>query len=151
MWSLPHAIHRVMRKYKDFIGTWVIYWWNWQGITSIGICISHRPWWQWCLSRMRLLTSLCPYSMLFRRDVVLPVDNLLKPRKKYTKENQHRLIIEQQDKLFTQAWKRTKMAQQIWMRGWAKEKEGRVWGWRSRVLQLSPEGRKTGAKVRTLL
>ena len=44
-------------------------------------------------------TKFSPYYMLFWRDVVLPVDNFLKPRRKYMGEDHHCLIIEQQHKL----------------------------------------------------
>lgn len=47
-----------------------------------------------------------PYYVLFGRDVVLPVDNLLKPRTKYMGDHPHKLIIEHQNKIFTQARKR---------------------------------------------
>lgn len=56
-------------------------------------------------------TSLCTYYILSERDVVLPIDNLLTPRRKYMEEDHHRLITEQQQKLFTQVRRRTKMAQ----------------------------------------
>ena len=49
--------------------------------------------------------------MLFGRDVVLPVDNLLKPRNKYMGEDHHRLIIEQQHKTFVRARDRIRRAQ----------------------------------------
>ena len=52
-----------------------------------------------------------PYYMLFARYVVLPVDNLLKPRWKYMGEEHHRLIIEQQHKTFVRARDRIRRAQ----------------------------------------
>jgi len=56
-------------------------------------------------------TKFSPYYMLFGRDVVLPVDNLLKPRRKYMGEDHHRLIIEQQHKTFVKARRRIRRAQ----------------------------------------
>ena len=44
--------------------------------------------------------------MIFGRDVVLPVDNLLKPRRKYMGEDHHNLIIERQHKTFAQTRQR---------------------------------------------
>ena len=55
-------------------------------------------------------TKFSPYYMLFGHDVVLPVDNLLKPRRKYMGED-HRLIIEQQHKTFVRARDRIRRAQ----------------------------------------
>ena len=42
-------------------------------------------------------TKFSPYYMLFGGEVVLPVDNQLRPRKKYVGEDPHRLVIEQQN------------------------------------------------------
>ena len=44
--------------------------------------------------------------MIFGRDVMLPVDNLLKPCRKYMGEDYHKLIIERQHKIFAQARRR---------------------------------------------
>ena len=52
-----------------------------------------------------------PYFMIYGRDVVLPVDNLLRPRRKYMGEEHHRIILENQHKIFTQARRRIKQAQ----------------------------------------
>lgn len=49
-------------------------------------------------------TKFLPYYMLFGRDVVLPMYNLLRPRRKYMGE-------EQQHRLFVQARRRIKRAQ----------------------------------------
>ena len=56
-------------------------------------------------------TKFSPYYMLFGRDVVLPVDNLLKLCRKYIGEDHHRLIIEQQHKTFVWARNRIRHAQ----------------------------------------
>ena len=52
-----------------------------------------------------------PYFLLFGRDVALPVDNLLKPRRRYMGEDHHQLLLEQQHKIFVQARRRIKRAQ----------------------------------------
>ena len=49
--------------------------------------------------------------MLFGRDVVLPVDNLLWPRRKYIGEDNHKLILQKQHQIFTRAKGRMRRAQ----------------------------------------
>ena len=56
-------------------------------------------------------TKFSLYYMLFGCDVVLPVDNLLKPHRKYIGEDQHHLIIEQQHKTFVRARDRIRRTQ----------------------------------------
>ena len=56
-------------------------------------------------------TKFSPYYMLFGCDVVLSVDNLLRPQRKYVGEDHHRLVIEQQHKIFVQAQQRMKRFQ----------------------------------------
>lgn len=51
------------------------------------------------------------HYIMFGRDVVLPMDNLLKPHWKYMMEDHHQLIIEQQHRLFSQAKRRIHRAQ----------------------------------------
>ena len=51
-------------------------------------------------------SKFSPYYMIFGRDVVLPEDNLLKPRRKYMGEDHHKLIIERQHRIFAQARRR---------------------------------------------
>lgn len=59
-----------------------------------------------------LVTSrFSAYYMLYGRDVVLPIDNLLKPSRKYMEEDQHALAIEKYNKIFTQVRKRMGRAQ----------------------------------------
>ena len=41
------------------------------------------------------------FFMLYNRDVVLPIDNLLKPRRKYQGEELHQIALQEQHKLFT--------------------------------------------------
>jgi hypothetical protein len=41
-----------------------------------------------------------PYFLLYNRDVVLPVDNLMKPRRKYQGEELHQIALQEQHKTF---------------------------------------------------
>lgn len=47
-----------------------------------------------------------PYYIMFRQDIILPVDNLLRFRRIYAGEELYKIIIEQQHKLFVQATSR---------------------------------------------
>ena len=37
-------------------------------------------------------SKFSPFFLMYNRDVVLPVDNILKPRRKYVEEEQHKLF-----------------------------------------------------------
>ena len=41
-----------------------------------------------------------PFNLLYNRDVVLPVDNLLKPRRMYPGEEEHKITLQEQHKAF---------------------------------------------------
>lgn len=45
-------------------------------------------------------SKFSPFYLLYNRDVVLPVDNLLKPRRKYHGEEEHKIILQEQHKAF---------------------------------------------------
>ena len=47
-------------------------------------------------------SKFSPYFLLYNRDVVLPIDNLLKPRRKYQGKAMHKIALEQQHKSFMQ-------------------------------------------------
>ena len=46
-------------------------------------------------------SKFSPFFLVYNRDVVLPIDNILKPRRKYVGEEQHKIALQQQHKLFT--------------------------------------------------
>ena len=56
-------------------------------------------------------TKFSPYHLVYCWGVVLPIDNLLRPRRKYLGEDHHRIILEQQHKIFTQVRRRIRRAQ----------------------------------------
>ena len=45
-------------------------------------------------------TKFSPYFLLYNRDVVLPIDNFMKPRRKYMGEEQHLIALENQHQTF---------------------------------------------------
>ncbi|MCG8075689.1 MAG: hypothetical protein JAY75_05545, partial [Candidatus Thiodiazotropha taylori] len=45
-------------------------------------------------------SKFSPFYLLYNRDVVLPVDNLLKPRRKYHGEELHKVTLQEQHKAF---------------------------------------------------
>jgi len=57
-------------------------------------------------------SKFSPFFLLYNRDVVLPVDNLLRPRRKYLGEDRHEIALEQQHKAFVTVYRRMKKARQ---------------------------------------
>ncbi|XP_060071985.1 uncharacterized protein LOC132551825 [Ylistrum balloti] len=57
-------------------------------------------------------SKFSPFFLLYNRDVVLPVDNLLQPRRKYVGEELHQIALEQQHKSFMLVHKNLKRAKQ---------------------------------------
>ena len=45
-------------------------------------------------------TKASPFRLLFNREVVFPIDNVLRPRRKYQGEEPHKIALEQQHKAF---------------------------------------------------
>lgn len=45
-------------------------------------------------------SKFSPFFLLYNRDVVLPVDNILKPRRKYVGEEYHQIALQEQHKSF---------------------------------------------------
>ncbi len=58
-----------------------------QSLASTRFCISST-------------TKFSPFLLLYNRDVVLPIDNLMKPRRKYQGEDLHQIILQEQHKAF---------------------------------------------------
>ena len=56
-------------------------------------------------------TKFSPYYLVYGRDIVFPIDNLLRPRRKYLGQEHHRMILEQQHKIFMQVRRRIRRAQ----------------------------------------
>ena len=57
-----------------------------------------------CLAAIRFNVSesakFSPFYLLYNRDVVLPVDNILNPRRKYLGEDYHEIALQEQHKPF---------------------------------------------------
>ena len=80
------TLHDVLsKKLKDNLNTWDLYL-N-QTLAAIRFNVSES-------------SKFSPFYLLYNRDVVLPIDNILKPRRKYTGEDMHQIAIEQQHKSF---------------------------------------------------
>ena len=45
-------------------------------------------------------SKFSPFFLLYNRDVVLPVDNILKPRRRYVGEEMHQIALQEQHKSF---------------------------------------------------
>ena len=45
-------------------------------------------------------SKFSPFYFLYNRDVVLPIDNILKPRRKYVGEYYHQIALQEQHKAF---------------------------------------------------
>ena len=54
-----------------------------------------------------------PFFLVYNRDVILPIDNLLKPRRKYQGEDLHQIALQRQHKTFTLVHRYVKQAKKI--------------------------------------
>ena len=54
-----------------------------------------------------------PFFLVYNRDVILPIDNLLKPRRKYQGEDLHQIALQRQHKTFTLVHRYMKQAKKI--------------------------------------
>ena len=55
-------------------------------------------------------SKFSPYFLLYNRDVVLPLDNLLQPKRRYHGEEMHQIALENQHKTFLTVYKHIKQA-----------------------------------------
>ena len=54
-----------------------------------------------------------PFFLLYNRDVVLPIDNTMKPRRKYLGEDYHQIAWQEQHKAFVSVRNHLKKAKKI--------------------------------------
>ena len=57
-------------------------------------------------------TQHSPIFLMYNRDPVMPVDNILRPWRKYLGEEHHRVALDNQQKTFTQVYRRIKTKSQ---------------------------------------
>lgn len=90
------TLHDVLsKKLKDNLNTWDVYL-N-QTLAAIRFNINES-------------SKFSPFFLLFNRDVVLTLDTILKPRRKYVGEDMHQIALEQQHKSFLLVHKNLKQA-----------------------------------------
>ena len=107
------TLHDILtKKLKDDVKTWDIHL-N-QALAAIRFNTSES-------------SSFSPFFLLYNRDVVLPVDNILKPRRKYHGEDHHQIALENQHKYFTMVHKNVKRAQKRQRKYANKNKEEIMW------------------------
>ena len=56
-------------------------------------------------------TGSSPYYLLFKREPILPLDNILQPRRRYMGENLHQITLEKMHREFTQVHSKMKKSQ----------------------------------------
>jgi len=80
------TLHDILaKKLKDDLSTWDMYL-N-QALSAVRTSVSES-------------TGFSPYYLLYSRDPVLPIDNVLKPRRKYMGEEAHKIALQEQHKAF---------------------------------------------------
>lgn len=58
-------------------------------------------------------SKFSPYYLMYNRDVVLPLDTLMKPRRRYMGEDQHKIALQKQHKAFMLVHKNMKEAKKM--------------------------------------
>ena len=90
------TLHDILsKKMKDNVQTWDLYL-N-QALAAIRFNVSES-------------SKFSPYFLIYNRDPVLPIDNILKPRRKYYGDQEHQIALEQQHKSFVLVHKYLKKA-----------------------------------------
>lgn len=93
------TLHDVMsKKIEEDVNTWDLYL-N-QTLAAIRFHVSEA-------------TSYSPFFLVYNRDVVLPLDSILKPRRRYLGEDQHRIALEQQHKSFIRVHRHMRKKKEI--------------------------------------
>lgn len=96
------TLHDILSKLmKDDTKTWDLYL-N-QALAAIRFNISES-------------SKFSPFYLLYNRDAVLPVDNLMKPHRKYVGEDMHKIMLNQQHKAFLLVHRSLKQAKKRQMK-----------------------------------
>ena len=80
----PHSV--MMKKIQEDVQTWDLYL-N-QTLAAVRFHVNES-------------SKFSPFFLLYNRDFVLPLDTILKPRKRCVGEDMHKIALQQQHKSFT--------------------------------------------------
>jgi hypothetical protein len=98
-------------------------------------------------------SKFSPYYLLYDCDVVLPLDTLLKPRRRYTGEDQHQIILQEQHKAFLLVHRNMKLSKEKQKEQADKKSEDvqLQLGRRSSLLKEQQTEKQTGQEMASLL